>query len=47
MTNSPITAILWMRLRIWLATRLLDLGLIDAAKWLVPETERGQRFYRF
>ena len=37
MTNSPITAILWMRLRIWLATRLLHLGLIDAARQMMPK----------
>jgi hypothetical protein len=29
---------LWIRFRIWLAHRLLDLGLIDAAKWVA----RGQ-----
>jgi hypothetical protein len=47
-SNSPITAILWMRFRIWVANRLLDLGLIDAAKWVAPEdTREGQRFYRF
>jgi hypothetical protein len=25
------------RVRIWIANRLLDLGLIEAAKWVAPE----------
>ena len=32
-----------LRIRIWLAYRLLDLGLIEAARRLVPEVEQ----YRF
>jgi hypothetical protein len=32
-----------LRIRIWLSHRLLDLGLIEAARRLVPEVER----YRF
>jgi hypothetical protein len=28
---------LWTRCRIWLAHRLLDLGLIEAARWVAPE----------
>ena len=30
---------LWLRSRVWLAHRLLDLGLLEAAKWVVPETQ--------
>jgi hypothetical protein len=35
-----MTAALWFRLRIWCAQRLLDLGLIEAAKRVAPEVER-------
>jgi hypothetical protein len=27
---------LWLRLRIWIANRLIDLGMIDAAKKIAP-----------
>jgi hypothetical protein len=30
-------AALWIRTRVWIANRLLDLGLIDAAKWVAPK----------
>jgi len=30
---------LWLRSRVWLAHRLLDMGLLEAAKWVVPETQ--------
>ena len=39
-----VTALL-QRLRIWCAQRLLDLGLIEAAKRVAPEAERGKRVY--
>jgi|KBSMisStaDraftv2_1062788.scaffolds.fasta_scaffold10623953_1 hypothetical protein len=42
-----MTAALWFRLRIWCAHRLLDFGLIEAAKRVAPEVERGKRVYRF
>jgi hypothetical protein len=38
-TASPASATI-MRLRIWLAHRLLDLGLIKAATWVVPMRPR-------
>jgi len=41
------TAALLRRFRIRLANRLLDLGLIEAAKRAAPEVERGKRVYRF
>ena len=28
---------LWLRARIWVANRLIDLGLIDVAKWVAPK----------
>ena len=28
---------LWTRTRVWVANRLLDLGLIEAAKWVAPK----------
>jgi hypothetical protein len=31
---------LWFTARLWLANRLLDLGLIGAAMWFVPPAER-------
>jgi hypothetical protein len=30
-------SVLWVRLRYWIANRLLDLGLIEAAKWVAPK----------
>jgi len=41
------TAALLRRFRIRLANRLLDLGLIEAAKRAAPGVERGKRVYRF
>jgi hypothetical protein len=34
---ADTVSVLWVRLRIWIANRLLDLGLIEAAKWVAPE----------
>ena len=31
----------WVRLRVWLANRLLDLGLTRAALAVIPELEHG------
>ena len=31
-----LASALWLRLRCWLANRLLDIGLIDAARWVAP-----------
>jgi hypothetical protein len=28
---------IWIRIRVWLANRLLGLGLIEAAKWVAPK----------
>jgi len=37
---SIIASALSMLLRCWLANRLLDIGLIDAARWVAPASRR-------
>jgi HEPN domain-containing protein len=34
---------LWLRVRVWFANLLLDLGLIEAAKWVVPQSAKQRR----
>jgi hypothetical protein len=37
-----IVVVEWVRLRCWISNRLLDLGLIEAAKWMAPEVGFGR-----